>query len=419
MELEPPGTMEPGEPLPAGHAGVFGWNVLREEFPLPVCVLRAAALDRNLTRFQRFSEEAGVLLCPHAKTSMSPALFGRQLGAGSWGLTFATGAQVRVAREHGVPRIFYANELVGAADIRYVCDELRRDRGFEFYCLADSVAAVRLLAERVAAARPGRRLNVLVEGGLPGGRCGVRDVATAVEVAEAIRTAGAHLALAGVEGYEGLAQYRGTGDRAADVRAFLAFLVDIARALDTRRLFDVPEVLLTAGGSAFFDLVTDVLKTARLSRPSQVMLRSGCYLTQDWGTYEAALAGLHARTGSAQPVLEPAIEVWAQVLSVPEPGLVILSAGRRDFGQDAGNPVALAHVRRGSVQHRPLREAGWRMAAVSDQHAHMAVPPGHGAEVGDLVALGPSHPCTTLDKWRTLFLVDDDYTVTEAVQTFF
>ena len=192
-----------------------GRNVLREDFPLPVCVLRAAALARNLARFQRFSEDAGVLLCPHAKTSMSPALFGRQLAAGAWGLTFATGAQVRVAREHGVPRIFYANELVGAADIRFVCDQLRRDPGFEFYCLADSVAAVRLLAARVAAARPGRRLNVLVEGGLPGGRCGVRDVHTAVEVAEAVRAAGAHLALAGVEGFEGLSQYRGTGDRVA------------------------------------------------------------------------------------------------------------------------------------------------------------------------------------------------------------
>ena len=149
------------------------------------------------------------------------------------------------------------------------------------------------------------------------------------------------------------------------------------------------------------------------------MLRSGCYLSEDWGLYREALADVHARTGSAEPALEPAIEVWAQVLSVPEPELVILSAGRRDFGQDAGNPVALAHVRRGSAERRSLPGAGWRMAAVSDQHAHMAVPPGHGVEVGDLVALGPSHPCTTFDKWRTLYLVDDDYTVTEAVRTFF
>jgi D-serine dehydratase len=397
-------------------------NILREDLPLPVAVLRASVLERNLAEFQQFSEAAGVLLCPHGKTTMAPALFRRQLAAGSWGLTFANGPQVRAARQHGVPRIFYANELVGAADIRYVCSELRRDPGFEFYCLADSVAGVRLLAERIAALGPngpGRPVNVLVEGGLAGARCGVRDVATAVEVAEAVRAAAPHLALAGVEGFEGLARARDGGDREPVVREFLAFLAQIATALDQRDLFDVPEVLLTAGGSAFFDVVVDVLTRTRLSRPTRVMLRSGCYLSEDWGLYRKALADLHARTRSSVPDLEPALEVWAQVLSVPEPGLLILSAGRRDFGQDAGHPIALTHVHRGSTDRRPLLDAGWTMTGVSDQHAHMTVPPGHGAEVGDLVALGPSHPCTTFDKWRTLYLVDDDYTVTEEVPTFF
>jgi hypothetical protein len=28
-------------------------------------------------------------------------------------------------------------------------------------------------------------------------------------------------------------------------------------------------------------------------------------------------------------------------------------------------------------------------------------------------------PCTTFDKWRLLYVVDDDYTVTEAIRTFF
>ena len=394
-------------------------NILREDLPLPVAVLRGSVLERNLAEFQQFSEAAGVLLCPHAKTTMAPALFRRQLAAGSWGLTFATGPQVRAAREHGVPRIFYANELVGAADIRYVCAELRRDPGFEFYCLADSVAGVRLLAERVAAENPGRPVNVLIEGGLAGARCGVREVATAVEVAQAVRAAAPHLALVGVEGFEGLARARDDGDREPVVREFLAFLIQIAAALDQRDLFDVPEVMLTAGGTAFPDVVIDVLTGARLSRPTRVMLRSGCYLSEDWGLYARALAEMHTRTGSGAPHLEPALEVWAQVLSVPEPGLLILSAGRRDFGQDAGNPIALTHVPRGTAERRSLRAAGWTMAAVSDQHAHLTVPPGHGVAVGDLVALGPSHPCTTFDKWRTLYLVDDDYTVTEEIPTFF
>lgn len=393
--------------------------MLREDVALPACVLRSGELDRNLTRFQRFCDEAGVLLAPHAKTSMTPALFKRQLAAGAWGLTFASMAQVRVARQHGVGRVFYANELVGAGDIRYVCAELRGDPDFDFYCLADSVAGVELLAERVASADPGRRINVLVECGLPGGRCGVRDVASAVEVAEAVHAASAQLALAGVEGFEGLVQASEANTHEAEVREFLAFLVAAARAIDGRDLFDRRDILLSAGGSAYFDLVIDELRPASLSRPHHVVLRSGCYLIHDRGKYEQLLADLHQRAHRDEPVLEAALEVWAQVLSAPEPGLIILSAGRRDFGHDAGNPVAVTHVARGSQARRSLRDAGWEMIGLSDQHAHMAVPPGHGVKVGDLVALGPSHPCTTLDKWRTIYLVDDDYYVTEAAETCF
>jgi D-serine dehydratase len=393
--------------------------VLREEVRLPACVLRDGALERNIVEFQRYADARGVLLCPHAKTTMAPALFGRQLAAGCWGLTFATRAQLEMARRHEVPRVLLANELVGASDIRYVCGELARDPGFDFYCLADSVAGVRLLADGVAAAAPGRPVQVLVEGGMAGQRCGVRDVGTAVRVAEAVRDAGPYLALAGVEGFEGLAVSQEAGRREAAVREFLGFLADIAVALDGRGLFDAGEVLLSAGGSSFYDLVIESLPAVRLSRPHRVVLRSGCYLTQDHGIYQRALGEVHRRTGSAEPDLEPALEVWAQVLSVPEPGLVILSAGRRDFGQEAGNPVALAHVRRGAASLRSLRGAGWTMAAASDQHAHMAAPPGHGVEVGDLVALGPSHPCTTFDKWRELYLVDDDYNVLETISTYF
>jgi D-serine deaminase-like pyridoxal phosphate-dependent protein len=399
-------------------------NLLREDLRLPTCVLRAGALERNIAGFQRYADDRGVLLCPHAKTTMAPALFGRQLAAGGWGLTFATRAQLEVARRHGVPRVLLANELVGASDIRYVCGELARDPEFDFYCLADSVAGVRLLADGVAAAAPGRPVQVLVEAGMAGGRGGVRDVGTAVRVAEAVRAAEPWLVLAGVEGFEGLAVSREAGGREAGgreagVREFLGFLADIALALDGRGLFCAGEVLLSAGGSAFYDLVIESLRGIRLSRPHRVVLRSGCYLTQDFGLYSGLLDDIHRRTGSADPALEPTLEVWAQVLSVPEPGLVILSAGRRDFGQDAGNPVALALARRGAASLRSLRGAGWTMAATSDQHAHMTAPPGDGVEVGDLVALGPSHPCTTFDKWRELYLVDDGYNVLETIATYF
>ena len=40
-------------------------------------------------------------------------------------------------------------------------------------------------------------------------------------------------------------------------------------------------------------------------------------------------------------------------------------------------------------------------------------------EPGDLVCLGISHPCTTLDKWRVIPVVSDDGRVTDTVHAFF
>ena len=43
---------DPAAKVPAYvPASLVGSNVLREDLPLPVCVLRAAALERNLARF--------------------------------------------------------------------------------------------------------------------------------------------------------------------------------------------------------------------------------------------------------------------------------------------------------------------------------------------------------------------------------
>jgi D-serine dehydratase len=394
--------------VPAG-AAPGSWNVLREDLPLPVCVLREAALEHNARRMQRFAELTGARLCPHGKTTMSPQLFERQLAHGCWGITLATGHQLQVARRHGIGRILYANQLVGAAEVRFACEQLRADPGFELLCLVDSVAGVELLAERVARHAPGRPLRVLLECGIAGARCGVRSVDEALAVAAAVGAAAPWLELAGVEGFEGLARSE------ADAREYLGFLADTARALDGR--FTTPEVILTAGGSAYYDIVASVLGAVRLTRPALVVLRPGCYLTHDRGLYEGKLGAVQSRVGDAADLaFEPALEVWAQVLSAPEPELVILSAGRRDFGQDAGDPVPFRHAPRGGA---PRELAGCAVAAVSDQHAHVRAPRGHALQVGDLVALGPSHPCTTFDKWRVIHLVDEDYDVVDSIRTWF
>jgi D-serine deaminase-like pyridoxal phosphate-dependent protein len=171
--------------------------------------------------------------------------------------------------------------------------------------------------------------------------------------------------------------------------------------------------VLSAGGSAFADVVTrhltvPVKDAAGADVPTRVVLRSGAYVTHDHGHY--LRADPWTRLG-AEP-LRPAITVWASVLSAPEPGLVICGMGRRDVSFDIDLPTPLV-VRSADAagrlgEARPLE--GARVTALNDQHAYLAVDPAaeRALEPGDVVGFGISHPCTTLDKYRTAFVTRGD-----------
>jgi D-serine dehydratase len=228
--------------------------------------------------------------------------------------------------------------------------------------------------------------------------------------------------LRGVEGFEGLHQHLPPEEGAERVAGFLRAQVGVAERLDAAGLLGGGAPILTAGGSAFYDLVMEAFSTARLSQAPQIVLRSGCYLTHDAGLYARSFRQVQARSAAARDIVggfQNALEVWAYVLSIPEPGRAILGAGRRDFGHDAAPPTPLKTYRPGRDTCPKVAPGGWTVAAVNDQHAHMTLPPDGDLAVGDMVALGVSHPCTTFDKWRLILVVDDAYAVTAAVETFF
>jgi D-serine deaminase-like pyridoxal phosphate-dependent protein len=383
-----------------GSVGEQGWNLLARDLPTPVLVLRESALAHNLQVMARWCAERDASLAPHGKTTMSPELWARQLEAGAWGITAANVAQVRVMRAFGVGRIVLANELVEPAAVRWVAAELARDPGFELYCLVDSVEAVRAMTG--AARRPARPIQALVELGVAGGRTGARTLEAAEQVAAAANDSPA-LELAGAEAFEGIIH----GDGAArEVDELLDRLAVLARRLD---LDGRAEAVVTAGGSAFFDRVQDRLAGVQ----ARLVLRSGCYVTHDSGLYERISPfGEHATGGER---LRHALEAWGVVLSRPEPDLALLLLGKRDVAYDIEPPLPLSvHGRDGL---RPARSM--TVFELNDQHAYLRLPPDDPLAVGDLVACGISHPCTAFDKWRLIPVVDDDYTVIDAVHTFF
>lgn len=411
--------------LPPGAAGLRyadigaqGWNVLAGDIMLPAAVLRRRALDHNVAVMQSFVARSGMKLAPHGKTTMCPALFDRQLAAGAWGITVATFAQLELCRSVGVQRIVFANELVAYCEIRALAGMLQADPSFECFVLVDSVDGARRLEEGFAEAGAVRPAAVLIELGMSGGRCGCRTRDEALALARFICGL-SHVELRGIEAYEGLLVSGNAERDAAAVQSYLGSVTAGFAAMAAERLFAKPdEVIVSAGGSAYFDLVACEL--AALQALSVVpVLRSGCYVSHDSGFYRRLLAELSERcTPGRAPDFEPALEVWAHVLSRPESRLAILSAGKRDVSFDIDLPVPMKWFRRGSMA-KPAAVEGWSIFQLSDQHAFMRVPADASVAVGDLVCLGISHPCTTFDKWPLLLEVDEDYRVVAGLRTFF
>jgi len=322
---------------------------------------------------------------------MCPAIVARQLRSGAWAVTVATPGQ---ALALDAPRVLIANQVVDPGSRR----QLHELRDREVYCYADSTASLEALE---SVAFPG--LRVLVEIGVPAGRTGLRDDTAALDLARRIDAG--PLALGGIAAFEGIL------DPGARLDALLERLSALAQRIDG---------IVTLGGSVHFDRAVRAL--AGLA--PRLVLRSGCYVTHDGGYYDRLSPFGSQATGPYR--LREALEVWGTVLSRPEPELAVIGIGRRDVSYDAGLP-SVRRIRRRGLQdqgvpgHRATTPdlGALAVTAVNDQHLHLRLPADHPLAVGDGVGLSVSHPCTTFDKWRSILIVDEEYSVIEDAPTLF
>ncbi|MEV0186249.1 alanine racemase [Streptomyces sp. NPDC050625] len=398
------------EGLTVGELAAQRRSLFTGGFTTPVLALSAESLEHNLALLETYTERHGLAFAPHGKTSMSPQLFARQLERGAWGITAAAPHQLRVYRAHGIQRIFLANELVDAVALRWLAGELERDPDFRFICYVDSVRGVELMDEALRGAA--RTVDVVVElGAGEGARTGARSEADCTAVADAVAATPA-LRLVGVGGYEGEVP----DANPERVRDWLHRLVSLAVSFDQDgRFANADEIVVSAGGSAWFDLVAEVFaEFPELSRPLLKLLRSGAYVSHDDGHYK------HLTPFNRVPeegALEPAFRLWAQVVSRPSRQQAFANAGKRDAAYDLDLPEAqvVRDARDGSV--RPA--AGITVTGLSDQHAWLRTDEDADLEVGDWIGMGLSHPCTSFDKWQLIPVVEADGTVTDYIRTFF
>ena len=398
-----------GKRMPLSDVGKQHWNVLAGDVPLPAAVIRADALAHNSRWMQRFVSDRGALIAPHVKTTMCPQIMARQIADGAWGLTVATVHQLRVCRQFGEQRLILANPAVGAAELNAIAEMLKAP-DLDFMMIVDSIEGVTAVADAARRNRLARPVKLLVERGYSGGRTGCRtnDIATAL--AHYIR-ATPDVCLAGIEAFEGLIKAK-SGAQEQAVTAFVADIAALAQSFRELNLFGTEDPIVTAGGSSYYHIVIEQLAKAGM----RVVTRSGCYVTHDSSLYHNHHNQLKSIIGE-EDGLRRALEIWAYVQSIPEPGLALLTAGRRDCGTDAGLPIPLL-MANAETGVRDLPE-GCQIVDINDQHCFMRFDTGLKLAYGDRIGLGISHPCTTFDKWDIMYLVDEDYNVQDVFKTFF
>lgn len=392
-------------PLPQGTAVLSSDKVFS-----PLMIMKQSALENNLRQLAAFCRENGVMLAAHGKTSMSPGVLRRAISeGGAWGLGAATPAQVRALRQFGIRNVFLANELVDPAGIRWIGQWQKDHPDHGFLCYVDSLQGVKLLEQNLGDSQ----ISVLLEMSVSGGRTGCRSQEEAVSIAEAI-SASSQLRLVGVAGYEGALGAGRDAAGIARVKAYCEMMIATAALLADKQLFASDNIILSAGGGAWFDVVTSCFTAASLPLPVTPLIRSGAYMAHDSGLYSRIAP--FAQPGATHH-FEASLEIWGRVLSRPEPGLAFVDFGRRDvpFDQDLPNPLWI----RNADGSEPRSASHLTISDVNDQHAYLLLPENETLQPGDWVGCGISHPCTAFDKWRYLPLVDDNYCVTDSLETAF
>ncbi|MEW6989149.1 amino acid deaminase [Colwelliaceae bacterium 6441] len=393
-----------------------GWNLLKEQVSFPIAVINERSLVDNAKWMQAFSERAGVKLAPHGKTTMTPELFKLQLAHGCWGISLATVPQVINAYKNGIKKIILANQLVGRFHFELIADLLTANDA-EFYCFVDSIENVVSLGEYFLARKV--KLNVLIELGVPAGRCGWRDLSLIDELVAAISSYKS-LQLCGVSFYEGVIH----GEMAEQaITKYIGDVKSITERLRKNNDFTTQDIIITGAGSAWYDVVSKELTSDQANELASysMIIRPGCYLIHDTGIYQEAQNNVLARSQLACDIsgqLTSCLELWAYVHSTPEKELAIIGLGKRDVAFDAGLPTPEYVYRPGDKELHKLSSAN-ELIKIMDQHCMMKLDSDLVLKPGDIIVFSSSHPCLTIDKWRYLAIRNDKYIVEKTLATLF
>jgi D-serine deaminase-like pyridoxal phosphate-dependent protein len=339
----------------------------RSEIDSPALLLYMDAVERNIAKMARFFSDKECKLRPHIKTHKLPLIARKQIEAGAIGITCAKLAEAKIFFESGIKDILIANEIVGDRKIQRLV-HLSRD-GDLTVCV-DQFENARDISE--AAAKMGRKLNVLVEINIGLNRCGVKPGKPALELVQKI-TRLKHLVFRGVMGYEGGLFIEDAEKKREICRERNRLLVETKELIETN---GYPVEIVTAGGSNTFNLTG--------LYPGITDIQVGSYVTMDTHNEYYGLE------------FEQAIAVLTTVISRPEKDRAVTDAGMKSLSIDNGLPSC--------------KEPGLAVSTLDEEHGYLRIDdPDRRLSIGDKIEIVPSHGCTTIPLHDRYVIIRNDH----------
>jgi D-serine deaminase-like pyridoxal phosphate-dependent protein len=332
----------------------------------PALVIDVAHLEANVARMAEAFTTMPAALRPHVKVHKCPQIAQRQIAAGAIGVATATVREAVVMAQSGIDDVLVANQVVGAARIAAL---LQAPADTRLTVAVDDPANVAALGEAACAAE--RELEVLVELDIGQRRCGVRDGAAALRLAEQV-AATRGLRLRGLQGYEGHCML----EPDHDVRRRLAetAIAELITAADGLQAAGLPCDDLSGGGTGTWFITG--------ANPRVTEIQAGSYALMDAFHGDLVPGGF-----------DVAMTVLATVIS-RQGATVVLDAGRKAVGIDFCAPRVVGH-------------ADATVRFVAEEHLLLDFPGPAPLKVGDLVQLVAGYGPTTVNLHDAFLVVRD------------